>query len=460
MKHADLIIIGAGPGGYETAVLAAKSGLETILIEKQWLGGACLNEGCIPTKCLCRSAEVIDLIRESDVLLGVENTAVKYDFSKVMERKSGVVDTLKAGVDSLLKSANVSVVIGAASFKDAHTIVVENAKNQAGEEVEAEYSADNIIIATGAETKFLPIEGAHSENVLTSRELLSIDYVPQSLCIVGGGVIGLEFASVFSSFGSKVSVVEFCPEILPNFDHDMSKRLRMSLKKKGIEFHVKAAVTAIETTEDGLSKVKFTEKGKDCEISAEKVLMATGRKAFVDGLNLEAIGVETDRRGIVVDENFETSVKGIYAIGDVNGRVMLAHVAKFQGKQALAKILGKDTRIDFNIIPAAVFTSPELAMVGLTEEECKAKEISFKAYKAFYRANGKALSLNESEGLVKLLATEDGKILGSTILGAHASDLIHEVAMVMSCGGTVADIQHTIHAHPTLSEIILDASES
>ncbi len=452
MKNADLIIIGGGPAGYETALLAAKKGLQTTLIESRWLGGTCLNEGCIPTKCLCHSAEIMEVL---------DNNAATFEFTipKVMQRKNQVVETLKAGVDSMLKAAKVEVVYGNATFKDAHVVEVENAKDAEGNEVDKEYSAKNVMIATGSVTKFLPIEGAHLPGVLTSRELLNIADAPESICIIGGGVIGLEFASIFTNFGSKVSIVEFCPEILPNFDRDIAKRLRTTLKKKGIEFYVNSAVTGIGGKE-GDFVVNFTTKGVEKQVNASTVLMATGRKANTENLNLEGVGIATGKRGIEVDENFETSAKGVYAIGDVNGLVQLAHVAKFQGRKALAHILGETENVDFNIIPAAVFTAPELAMVGLTEEDCKNRNIEYKSHKAFYRANGKALSMGESDGLVKILSTPDGKILGAHIMGAHSSDLIHELAMVMNFSGTLADVSRMIHSHPTLSELILDAAEN
>lgn len=452
MKIADLIIIGGGPAGYETALLAAKKGLQTTLIESKWLGGTCLNEGCIPTKCLCHSAEIKDLL---------ENNAVTFEFpiTKAMQRKNQVVETLKAGVGSMLKAAKVEVVYGNATFKDTHVVEVENAKDAEGNEVDKEFSAKNIMIATGSVTKFLPIEGAHLPGVLTSRELLNIEEIPESICIIGGGVIGLEFASILTNFGSKVSVVEFCPEILPNFDRDIAKRLRTTLKKKGIEFYVNSAVTGIGG-KDGDFVVSFTTKGVEKQVNASTVLMATGRKANTENLNLDGVGISTGKRGIEVDENFETSVKGIYAIGDVNGLVQLAHVAKFQGRKALAHILGETENVDFNIIPAAVFTAPELAMVGLTEEDCKNRNIEYKSHKAFYRANGKALSMGEADGLVKILSTPEGKILGAHIMGAHSSDLIHELAMVMNLSGSLADVSRMIHSHPTLSELILDAAEN
>ena len=270
----------------------------------------------------------------------------------------------------------------------------------------------------------------------------------------------MEFASIYSAFGSDVGVIEYCPEILPNFDRDIAKRLRMGLTKKGVNFHLNSSVCGIEKTDTGRMCVRYTSKDGEKCADAEIVLMATGRAANTERLNLDAAGVAVNKRGIVVDENFETSAKGVYAIGDVNGTLQLAHVAKFQGKRALAHILGEPSLVNFDIVPAVVFTMPELSMVGLTEEECKSKDIAFKSRKAFYRANGKAAASGETDGLVKVLTSPEGKILGAHILGDHASDLIHEVVMAMHLSGSISEINDVIHAHPTLSELILDASES
>ncbi len=459
MKKVDLIIIGGGPGGYETALLASKKGKQTVLIESKWLGGTCLNEGCIPTKCMCRSAEIKRLL-ESDAFLdelGTECVSKGFDVFKTISRKNKIVDSLKEGIKSMLKAANVEVVYGNAFFKSSHIVAVNFAE---GDLCETEYAADNIIVATGAETKILPISGAHLDGVLTSRELLKLQFVPKDICIIGGGVIGMEFSSIYSAFGSKVSIIEYCQEILPNFDRDVAKRLRMGLAKKGVRFHLSSSVSGIEKTATGRMCVKYTSKNEEKSVEAEIVLMATGRVANTKKLNLGAAGIVESKRGIAVDENFETSVKGVYAIGDVNGISQLAHVAKFQGKCALAHIMKEPSMVDFNVVPAVVFTMPELAMAGLTEEECKTGGIAFKTHKAFYRANGKAVVSGETDGLVKILTSAEGKILGAHILGGHASDLIHEVVMAMHFSGCIRDINDVIHAHPTLSELILDASEN
>jgi len=458
MNEVNLIIIGAGPGGYETAVKAAKAGLKTVIIEKAALGGTCLNAGCIPTKCLCHSAEVHDEV----LAAGYDDAAV--DIAALVARKDSVVEKLRQGVAMLMKSPGITLVEGEARFVDAHTVAVRKVDGE-----EEQFTAPNVIIATGSVTKFLPIPGAHAQGVITSTEALNLTTLPKRLCIIGGGVIGMEFASIFRSFGVEVEVVEFMKEILPAFDRDIAKRLRTSLKKRGIGFHVGAAAKAIYEGEP--MRVEFEEKGKLQSLECDLVLMAVGRGANLEAINLDDIGVAYTRRGITVDQDMQTNVPGVYAIGDVNGLCQLAHAATFQGYCALHHILHSvsDTATDgcenpyhaaLTVIPAAVFTTPEAAMVGLTEEQLTEAGTEYKALKSFYRANGKALSMDADDGLVKILVAPDGKILGAHILGAHASDLIHEVTVVMRQGGTIHDIAHTVHAHPSLSEILLAAAEA
>lgn len=460
MKNVDLIIIGGGPAGYETALLAAKNGLQTVLIESKKLGGTCLNEGCIPTKCLCRSAEIKRLLGSHNTLntFGVEDISYSFNINNAIQRKNQVVDTLNGGIKAMLKAVGVEVIYGNASFKSGHVIAIDFADNETNDLAETEYTAPYIMIATGAVTKVLPIEGANLPGVLTSREILDIKTTPKDLCIIGGGVIGMELASIFSAFGSNVTVIEYFPEILSNLDRDMSKRLRVGMGKKGVKFHLKSSVTGIVKTGNGQLTVKYVNGDEEKEVNAEVVLMATGRVANIDNLNLACTGISLNKRAIEVDENYETSEKDVYAIGDVNGICQLAHAAKFQGMHALTHILGKSDDVDFNMIPAVVFTSPEFASVGLSEEDCKNRSLSYRAHKSQFGANGKAAALGETEGLVKILATPEGTILGAHILGAHASDLIHEIAMAMRFKGNLSDICSTIHAHPTLSEIVLDAA--
>ncbi len=452
--NTDLIIIGAGPGGYETAVRAAKAGLQVVVIEKEHLGGTCLNAGCIPTKCLCHSAE--DLPPSLSQGRGEETSSY---LAEAIARKNEVVEKLKAGVAQLMKTPGITLVEGEARFVNQHTIAVGQMVNGQWSMVN-EFTSPNIIIATGSVTKFLPIPGAHAEGVLTSTEMLNLTTLPQRLTIIGGGVIGLEFASIFQAMGSKVTVIEFCKEVLPLFDRDLAKRLRTSLKKRGIEFHTSAA--AKEIHEGTPLVVDFEEKGKLQSVEADVVLMAVGRAANLNSLNLADVGIETTPRGIVVDEHMQTNVPGIYAIGDVNGLIQLAHAASAQGKVALNHILNSSPRGGWEgtLIPSAVFTVPEAAMVGQTEEQLEEAGIEYQTHKSMYRANGKALAMEAEDGLVKILTDNEGKILGCHILGAHASDLIHEATLAMRLGATIHDIADTVHAHPSLSEILLAAAEA
>ena len=472
--NTDLIIIGAGPGGYETAVRAAKAGLQVVVIEREHLGGTCLNAGCIPTKCLCHSAESLPPTPSEG--RGEDSSAY---LKAAIERKNEVVEKLKAGVAQLMKTPGITLVEGEARFSPSPTLPHREGERHTVAVGNEQYEAKNIIIATGSKTKFLPIPGAHAEGVLTSTEMLNLTTLPQRLAIIGGGVIGLEFASIFQSMGSQVTVIEFCKEVLPQFDRDLAKRLRTSLKKRGIEFHTSAAAKEIKTHPNPPLKggeqprplrerfgeglcVDFEEKGKLQSVEADVVLMAVGRVANLDSLNLSDVGIDTTPRGIVVDENMQTNIPGIYAIGDVNGLIQLAHAASAQGKIALASILNSKFKNQNSklIVPSAVFTVPEAAMVGQTEEQLEEAGIEYQTHKAMYRANGKALAMDAEDGLVKILTDKDGKILGCHILGAHASDLIHEVTLAMRLGATIHDIADTVHAHPSLSEILLAAAEA
>ncbi len=446
-KHTDLIIIGAGPGGYETALKAAAEGKNVILFNGGALGGTCLNEGCIPTKCLCRDSEMISKFKEADKF-GVDDFTFSVDFNKIIERKREVTDRLRDGIATMLRQAKVDVVDAKASFVDNCTVV-------AGGE---EYTADNIIIATGSVSKSLPIPGHDLECVMDSTSLLNIEYIPASLTIIGGGVIGMEFASIFAALGSKVTVIEYMKQILPPFDSDIAKRLKQALSKRGIDIITGAVAKKIEQNDEYEIVVTYESKGKEQTVVSTDLLMAVGRAPMVEGLNLEAAGVEYSARGIVVDDDMRTNVPHVFAIGDVNARMMLAHVASFQGEHALNVINGKSDRIRFYIVPSAVFTTPECAMAGMTEEECKAKEIDIITGKSFYRANGKALAMGESDGICKLIFEKDSKkLIGAHIMGADAALLAQECVGFMNAGATAEDIRQTIFGHPTLSEILLSA---
>lgn len=448
MQSTDLIIIGGGPGGYETALLAAQRGLAVTLIERGNLGGTCLNEGCIPTKTLCRSAALAcDMKKAAELGVAVGDWSV--DFPTIMARKNAVVEQLRTGVEALMRHPKISLVTGDARFVDALTVEV------AGER----YAARDVIIATGSTAATLPIEGADLPGVVTSKELLDLHELPQRLIVIGAGVIGLEFASIFHALGSNVTVLEYAREVLPHFDTDMAKRLRQSLGKRGIVIETQAAVKSVAKINSSLA-VNYEKKGKTLAVEADVVLMAVGRKANVSSLNLDDVGIDYTQRGITVDDNMLTNVPHVYAIGDINGKMMLAHAATFQGVCALNHIMGESCRVRLDVMPAAVFTMPEAATVGLTEEDCKERGIEYVAKKSFFRANGKALSIGEPEGYCKLLVAADHRLLGCHILGAHASDVVQEVCALITRGASCDDLALTIHAHPTLSEVVLSAARS
>lgn len=443
-----LIIIGAGPGGYETAIEAARQGVETVLITDGPLGGVCLSEGCIPTKTLCHYAELSEQMHKAS-LRGITSEA-GFDFAKIIARKEEVVAQLQSGIAQMLKHKLLTVVRGTARFKDAHTVEVLPEGTV--------FEADHIIIASGSVSTSLPVEGGELPGVITSREALSLSEIPSRLAVIGGGVIGLELASIFRSFGAEVTVLEYAPRILPRFDAELSKRLKLALTARGIRIETAAEVKRISQSHDALG-VTFETKNGESFVEADKVLMAVGRRPNVESLNLQDIGVEFTRKGIVVDSDMQTSVGGVYAIGDVTGGMMLAHVATFQGKKALAHMLGQQDCIDLAKVPAAVFTIPEAACIGISEEEAKEQGGAVKCYKSRFAANGKAVSMDETEGFCKIVCdASSGLILGAHILGAHSSDLIHEIAALMRSGGDISALRSMVHAHPTLSEVLLIAA--
>ena len=426
----DIIIIGSGPGGYRTAGYALQQGKQVVIIEKAEAGGTCLNSGCIPTKCLAHDAE-----------------ANASDFPAAAERKRNVMNQLRQGIEQLLSAPGITLVRGEATFKDARTVTVDG----------IDYEADDIIIATGSSSKMPPVEGIDNPRVITSTEALNFQTLPAEIVIIGAGVIGMEFASIFSRFGAKVSVIEYLKECLPVIDKDIAKRVRKQIEKlQGVTFYMDSAVKAINDNEVVFVSNK---NGKETRLECPgcPVLIATGRKPNIEGLNLEAAGVEYSPKGITVNDNMLTSVPHIYAIGDVTGRQMLAHAATFMGFRAVNAIVGKADKIRFDIMPSAIFTYPEAAAVGLTEDQCKEQGIECRALKGYYRANGKALAIDEPEGMVKLVAGADGRILGCTSYGAHSADIVQEVTAYMNCNATVADIAYSVHIHPTLSEILQDA---
>lgn len=424
----DLLIIGSGPGGYRAAGYAARNGLSVVVAERDQAGGTCLNAGCIPTKCLAHDA-----------------SAAPSDFASAMERKALVTQQLRTGVEQLLSAPGITLVRGQAAFADAHTVTI-------GDTI---VEADNIIIATGSESRMPPITGIDNPRVITSTEALQLQSLPETMVIVGAGVIGMEFASILARFGSKVTVIEYLKECLPMFDKDIAKRLRKAIEKQGVTFFMDSAVSEI-TDEEVIFKSNKTGAETRLPCAGAPVLIATGRKPSVEGLNLEAAVVDYDTKGIKTDDCLRTSQPHIYAIGDVTGKQMLAHAATAMGFRAVNTILGKSDKIRLDIMPSAVFTYPEAATVGLNEDACKQLGKPCKSLKGYYRANGKALAIAEPEGMVKITADTDGTILGCTAYGAHSADMVQEIAALMNCDATTDDLASIIHIHPTLSEILQD----
>ena len=424
----DLLIIGSGPGGYRAAGYAARNGLSVVVAERDQAGGTCLNAGCIPTKCLAHDA-----------------SAAPSDFASAMERKALVTQQLRTGVEQQLSSPGIALVKGQAAFTDEHTVTIGDTTVE----------ADNIIIATGSESRMPPITGIDNPRVITSTEALQLQSLPETMVIVGAGVIGMEFASILARFGSKVTVIEYLKECLPMFDKDIAKRLRKAIEKQGVTFFMDSAVSEI-TDEEVIFKSNKTGAETRLPCAGAPVLIATGRKPSVEGLNLEAAVVDYDTKGIKTDDCLRTSQPHIYAIGDVTGKQMLAHAATAMGFRAVNTILGKSDKIRLDIMPSAVFTYPEAATVGLSEDSCKQLGKPCKCLKGYYRANGKALAIAEPEGMVKITADTDGTIIGCTAYGAHSADMVQEIAALMNCNATTDDLASIIHIHPTLSEILQD----
>ena len=449
----NIAVIGAGPGGYVAAIRGAQLGGNIYLIEDREVGGTCLNRGCIPTKTLFRNAEIMqNLRRAGEFGITIEN--YRLDGKALQERKNKVVSQLVKGIEKLLSSyKNIEFIPGKAQIKDEKTVLV-NLKDGNTREI----TVDNIVIATGSKPTMTETKGIDLEGVITSDDLLEMEEIPETLIVIGGGVIGLEFASIYQELGSKV--ILFASRILKNVDMEITRRLPMFFKKQGMETYVDIRAKEIVKEGDKLKVIaRYKNKDEEIEVVGDKVLIASGRGPVVEGLNLDQIGIEYDDSGIKVDENFETTVKGIYAIGDVNNLgIQLAHVASAQGVYVMEKIMGLNPDINLDVYPNCVFTLPEVAFVGLTEEELKEKGIDYKVSKFLFAANGKALSLGEGEGFIKVFASEeDNKILGVTILGPHANDLIHEGALAIANGMDVDSITRTIHAHPTLSEAFMEA---
>ncbi|MBV4446368.1 dihydrolipoyl dehydrogenase [Clostridium tyrobutyricum] len=451
--HKKVVVIGGGPGGYIAAIRAAQLGAEVTVVEKGPLGGTCLNVGCIPTKVLLHSAEVFTEVKNSSDL-GIDiNGQVTVNWQNLQKRKGKVVKKLVSGVGGLLAFNKVKVVKGSAKLQSRNSLSVtaENGQTQA-------IGFDNAIIATGSLPFIPPIPGTDLDGVIDSTGALSLNSIPDSLAIIGGGVIGIEFANIFNSLGCKVTIVEMLPYILPPIDREISELVRSKLAKEGITINSGCKVAKIENSKNGL-KVNFVKGSENLSVEAEKVLVAIGRYANIEGLNAEGIGIKTERGKISVDNSMKTNLGNVYAIGDCTGKNMLAHVASEQGVVAAENIMGQNSKMDYKTVPACVYTKPEIAAVGITEEQAKEKGIDYKVGKFPLSANGKSMIMNETDGVVKIIASKEyDEVLGIHIFGPRATDLITEAALALRLEATVDEIVTTIHAHPTVGEAIKEAA--
>ena len=452
---ADAIVIGGGPGGYVCAIRMGIHGKKVILIEKDSLGGTCLNRGCIPTKALLQSAETY-LACVNAAEFGVNTAGVTFDLNVVDERKKKIVNTLVRGVEGLLKARKVEIVHGAAKLASATSVEVtldDGSKKT--------YTAGNIIIAAGSVPSAPPIPGIDGKNVITSNEALDVTDMSGSMIIIGGGVIGMELGTVYAAFGCKVTIVEAMPDILPNMDAEIVKQFRRAIRKT-MDIKTGAMVTNIGD-EGGLKKVTFKIGDKEDSVTADRVLVAIGRRPATAELNLDAVGVKSERGRIGVNEEFMTSVNGIYCIGDANGKIMLAHAASAQGIDVADRIAGKPVHPGnkHSVVPSCIYTDPEIASVGKTEEQLKNENAEYNVSKFSFRGNGRSLVLGKAEGFVKILSSKKhGEVLGVHIIGPYATELIGECALAMRMECCVEDIAETIHAHPTVGESIMEAAEA
>ncbi|HBH3639516.1 TPA: dihydrolipoyl dehydrogenase [Clostridioides difficile] len=450
--NTDLIVIGGGPGGYVAAIRGAQLGLNVVIVEKNELGGTCLNTGCIPTKALFKDAQVLNYFNHAEEY-GIKVDKYGLDLEKVQKRKKKIIKTLTGGVKGLLKANKVIIEKGEAKLISKDSVEIKLCDGS-----KKTIKGKNILIASGSKSSKPPIKGADLGGVITSKEALEMTTLPKKIVIVGGGVIGIEFAGILNEFGSDVIIVEFLDSIIPMVDKEVASRLTKLLSKRGIKIIVSSKVEEIYKTDEELI-VEISKNGEITKLDCTNVLISTGRELDIEGLNLEGLGIRYDKKGIEVDENYCTSMPGVYAIGDVIGGVMLAHVASEEGKVAVERMVGEKTSVDYNLVPNSIFTFPEVSTVGLSEEEVKDKNLDYIVSKFQFSGNGKALTMNDSEGMVKIIASKDKTtIYGVHIIGPNASDLIHEAVVAMKAMLIVEEVASIMHGHPTLSEAFLEAS--
>ena len=451
--HAEVLIVGGGPGGYVAAIRSAQLGKKVILIEEDKLGGTCLNYGCIPTKALAHSTKVLKHIKEGSEF-GFDVGNVSIDMTKLMTRKSEVVDNLVGGIEHLMEANDIEVIRGRAETKSETVIGVKTKK------IDAEITFDDLIIATGSEPSFIPIEGHDLKSIMTSKDALEITEIPKSITIIGGGVIGMEFAFIFNALGSEVHVIEYMSEILALLDQDVVDVIKTSAEEKGIHIHSGARASGIHETQNNEMITTYMIDDKTYYISSEKVMMAVGRKPRLDSIDLDILGVSLNskKNGIQVNEHMKTNKEHIYAIGDVTNIIQLAHVASHQGMVASEVIAGMDSKMSYEIIPSAIFTTPEIGHVGVTEREAIRKELDITISKFYMAANGKSVAMNETEGFVKVIYDNQNEyIIGASIVGGHGTDMIATLVNLIQQKVCKEDLTHVIYAHPTAAESIHEA---
>ncbi|MFH1927914.1 MAG: dihydrolipoyl dehydrogenase [Chloroflexota bacterium] len=460
----DIVVIGGGPGGYVAAIRAAQLGAHVCVVEKARIGGTCLNWGCIPTKLLAHSAETY-LQTKSSAELGIEISGdIRINFQRVMQRKNEVVDTLGSNVIKLMRSHQIHICEGVGTILKPGLVHVEPSMTDRKEGAKAQDIESNaIIVATGSVPAQLPVPGVDLAGVLTSRELLEIDHLPKSMVVIGGSTVGIELASIFNVMGTCVRVLDLL-YFLKNTEEQLAKRFRGILKRQGVETSIGLTVTEIMHTNQGILRVAYEQGGRESYAEGEVVLVSIGRWPHTVEVGLDKLGIAMKGRAIAVNEYLETSVPGIYAVGDCTGGHMLAHVASYEGEVAAENALGHRRAVDYTAVPSCIFTTPEIADVGLTEKQCKEREIEYTVSRFPFNVNGRALTMGDTDGQIRLICEKGadgkgGRILGMHIMGPHASDLIAEGALAIKMGATAEDIANTIHAHPTLSEVVMEVAK-
>ncbi len=448
----SITIIGGGPGGYVAAIRAAQLGAQVTLLENDTLGGTCVNRGCIPTKSLLHSVEIVNTLRNASAF-GITTGEISIDFSVIAQRKEAAVQQLVAGIKTILKKKGVRVIKGTGTLVDSRTVAVL--------EQNEKITSDAIVVATGSKAFIPPLKGANQPGVMTSDEILKMVEFPKSVVIIGGGVVGLEFAQILHHVGSRVTIIEMMPRILPVEDEEITNMLTNILSKDGVEIIAGATVTDIGSKGQDEKEVRFTigVSKQEQKRTGEKVLLASGRQPYTGDLGTQKVGIEVKGSRITTNKRMETSVPGIYSIGDVTGSVLLAHAAMEEGKCAVENIMGPSREVDHTLIPRCIYTSPEVAAVGLTEALARSEYGNVKIGRFPFVANGRALANGQASGMVKLIAeSKYGQILGVHIIGANATELIAEAVLGMRLEATFEDIGTTIHAHPTMSEALMEAA--